>query len=231
MHHMKVIVVLLALGTAVPAKAQALQQDRLVEMQGMAAALGVKCDYCHAPGRDAAPPATAAGKPRQDVAREMMAMTRALNDTVVAATGKPAADAVRVQCVTCHRGVPIPRQLADIIWQTALQQGADGAVAQYRSLRAQFYGKQAYDFSEESLFTVAERLAQGRPAAAIALMEMNLELYPSSVRSYAILARAQARQQDGAGAITSLRKALEIDPENGALKGQLLQLERQYERR
>lgn len=207
------------------------QQAPLPDMQQIAAALGVRCEYCHGQGREAPRPATASGRSRLDVAREMIAMTRALSVTVAAAAGKDATQAVRVQCVTCHRGVPIPRQLADIVWQTAVQQGADAAVAQYRELRAQFYGRQAYDFGEESLFAVGERLAQARPPAAVALMQMNLEFYPRSARSYAILARAQARQQDGAAAIASLRKALEIEPENGTIRGQLLQLERQFERR
>jgi len=205
--------------------------DRLLEMQAIAAALGVRCDYCHAAGHDAPRPVTAAGRPRQDVALEMMAMTRALNDAVVKATGKAAADTVRVQCVTCHRGVPIPRQLPDIIWQTALQQGAGAAVKQYRDLRAQFYGRGSYDFGEDSILMVAERLADAQPAIAIALMEMNLEFYPKSVRSHIVLAQAQARHQEGAAAIATLRKALEIEPENGTVKGRLLQLERQFERR
>lgn len=224
------VVVLMSMVSARQGVQPPATQDRLLEMQAIAAALGVRCDYCHAAGRDAPRPVTAAGKPRQDVALEMMAMTRALNGTVPQATGKAAADTVRVQCVTCHRGVPIPRQLADIIWQTALQHGGDAAVKQYRDLRAQFFGRGSYDFGEESILLVAERLANARPAAAIGLMEMNLEFYPKSVRSYVILAQAQARQQDGAAAIASLRKALEIEPENGTVKGRLLQLERQYQR-
>jgi Tfp pilus assembly protein PilF len=135
-----------------------------------------------------------------------------------------------VQCVTCHRGVPIPRQLPDIIWQTALEHGGEAAVKQYRDLRAQFYGRSSYDFGEDSIVLVAERLANARPAVAIALMAMNLEFHPKSAPSYVVLAQAQARQQDGAAAIASLRKALEIEPENGTVKGRLLQLERQYQR-
>ena len=223
-------VVLIVLFAGVVRAQQPETQDRLLEMQAIAAALGVRCDYCHAAARDAPRPVTAAGKPRQDVALEMRAMTRALNDSIVKATGKAAADTVRVQCVTCHRGVPIPRQLPDIIWQTALQQGGEAAVQQYRDLRTQFYGRGSYDFGEDSILLVAERLASARPAVAIALMEMNLEFYPKSVRSYVILAQAQARQQDGAAAIASLRKAIEIEPENGTVKGRLLQLERQYQR-
>ena len=56
-------------------------------MQAVAAALGVTCEYCHAP-RGEAPKLTANGKPRLDVGREMIAMTASLNATVQAAAGK-----------------------------------------------------------------------------------------------------------------------------------------------
>ena len=62
-------------------------------MQVIASSLGVSCNYCHA--RRGGPPAvTASGKSRQDVAREMIAMTRALNATVQTAAGKPANETV-----------------------------------------------------------------------------------------------------------------------------------------
>ncbi len=94
----------LILATASAAIAQ--QQDRLLDMQLIASSLGVACTYCHA-GRGAPPAVTASGKSRQEVAREMIAMTRALNATVQTAAGKPANETVPVGCITCHRGVPI----------------------------------------------------------------------------------------------------------------------------
>ena len=73
-------------------------------MQLVADSLGVDCEYCHDAGA-----VTAAGKPRRDVAREMIAMTTELNARVQAASGKTATDAVRVDCSTCHHGVPVPK--------------------------------------------------------------------------------------------------------------------------
>ena len=96
-------------------------------MPAVAAALGVTCDYCHA-GRGAAPKVTANGKPRLDVAREMIAMTHALNATVQTAAGKTAREAAGVTCATCHRGVAIPRPLAEILMLTGVREGADAAV-------------------------------------------------------------------------------------------------------
>lgn len=216
----------LFLVTACSVSAQ--QTDRLLDMQLIASSLGVQCTYCHA-GRGAPPALTASGKSRQEVAREMIAMTRALNTQVQAATGKPANETVPVGCVTCHRGVPIPRQLTDVLWTTTLRQGGDAAAAQYRELRQQFYGRQAYDFGEDTLVTIASRIGQARPEDAITLMELNLEFFPRSVRSLVTLAVAQSRR-DLPAAVATLKKVLEFEPENGEVKGRLYQLEQLLER-
>ena len=212
--------------TANVALAQA--PERLPDMQVIASSLGVACTYCHA-GRGAPPAVTASGKSRQEVAREMIAMTRALNASVQAAAGKPANETVQVGCITCHRGVPIPRQLTDVLWTTTVRQGGEAAAAQYRELRGQFYGKQAYDFGEETLVTIAMRIGQARPEEAITLMQLNLEFFPKSVRSHVQLAIAQSRQ-DMPAAVATLKKVLEFDPENGEVKGRLYQLEQVLER-
>jgi hypothetical protein len=93
-----------------------------VDMQLVAESLGVQCEYCHGPGQ-----VTAAGKPRIEVAREMIAMTSELNARVQVASGKPPAEAVRVDCSTCHHGVPVPRPLRDLVLDAAVRQGPDAA--------------------------------------------------------------------------------------------------------
>ena len=188
-------------------------------MQAIADALGVECTYCHAPKA-----VTATGKLRLEVAREMIAMTADANARVAAATAT--GDGTRVSCVTCHRGVPVPRQLRDMILETAVQQGPEAAVSQYRDLRARYFGGQAYDFSETTLLAVAERLAQGRPAAAIAIADLNLEFHPRSWRSYLTKGIAQSRRLETTpDALGSFRKALEIDPGNGVVEGWIFQTE------
>src|SRR3954469_13741132 len=150
-----------------------------IDMQLVAESLGVQCEYCHGPGQ-----ATAAGKPRLEVAREMIAMTSDLNARVQVASGKRAAESVRVDCSTCHHGVPVPRPLRDLVLDAAVRQGPDAAATLYRDLRAKYYGSQSSDFSEQTLLTVADRLAQSRPDAAIALANVTLEFYPKSWRSF-----------------------------------------------
>jgi len=203
----------------------------LPDMQRVAAALGVTCDYCHAGrGGSTSPAVTSTGKPRLAVAREMIDMTAALNTSIQAATGKPANENVAVQCITCHRGVSIPRPLTDILLQTALRQGPDAAVTQYREIRDRHYGRQAYDFGEETILNAVRRLSAARPEAAVALAQLNLEFFPKSVNSLVALAIAQSRDNDEA-AIVTLKRALEIEPENGELKGRLFQLEEVVARR
>jgi tetratricopeptide (TPR) repeat protein len=199
--------------------------DPAQNMQAIAQGLGVNCQYCHVAARGSGTP-----EPKKDIARQMIAMTGDLNAKIQEITGKPATEATRIQCVTCHRGVPIPKQLTEIILRTLSESGAAAAVAQYRELRNQFYGRQSYDFGEETLLTVAQQVTQRKPDDAIALLKLNLEFYPKSSRGLSALAFAYTRKLDDASAIATLEKALELDPDNGVVKGQLEQL-KSYQRR
>jgi hypothetical protein len=201
----------------------------LPDMQAVAAALGVTCDYCHA-GRGAEPKLTATGKPRLDVGREMIAMTASLNATVQSATGKTAREAAIVTCATCHRGVTIPRPLGDILLITGVREGVDAAIKQYRDLRSRYYARGSYDFGEETLLNVARRIANARPELAIPLADLNLEFFPKSVNTLVTKAIAQSVHDDEA-AVATLKQALEIDPENGEIKGRLYQIEEMLTRR
>ncbi len=197
-----------------------------IDMQEVAQALGVKCAYCHAGmGRGAAQTGAEQKAPtRVEIGRAMIAMTRDINEKILAATGKPPTEATRVTCITCHRGVAIPGQLSDIVARTAVEKNPDAAVAQYRELRAQYYGRQSYDFGEETLLTSAQRVVRVKPASSIPLLRLNLEYYPKSVRSYLQIAFAYTRSLDDESAIAALEQALEIEPDNGVVEGQLEQL-------
>jgi hypothetical protein len=216
------------------------QPQLLQTMQGFAQALGVQCGYCHvsapapeggrgaAGGRgrgQAAPPQfnfPSDEKPTKKVAREMMTMVRDLNARVPAAVGKAANAAVSVQCITCHRGVATPRQLADVLSQTAMEKGTPAALAQYKELRKQYFGAQAYDFSETTLVTFAQRATA--PEDQAAWLRLNLEYFPFSSRTFAALAQVQQKQNDKDGALKSLTRAVELDPQNAQIKRQLDQL-------
>jgi tetratricopeptide (TPR) repeat protein len=221
------------------------QAELLQVMQNFTQALGVQCGYCHVPAPAAAPARGAQGgrggrggpapfdfpsddKPQKKAARDMLLMVRDINPRVAAAVGKPADATARVGCVTCHRGVAIPKQLADVLDQTTLEKGTPASVAQYKDLRKQYFGAQAYDFTEGSLVTYAGRATQAnKPDDAISWLQLNLEYYPASSRTYAALSQAQQRKNDKEAAIKSLEKAVELDPQNAQFKRQLDQLKAQ----
>jgi tetratricopeptide (TPR) repeat protein len=211
--------------TASLAPAQTINPAQPMNMEDVSKALGVHCDYCHS-----APRGSAQKEPKKDIALAMMAMTRELNAKVQEATGKPAKDAARVECVTCHRGVPIPQPLSAIVLRTVVDKGGAAAAEKYRDLRKQYYGRDTYDFSEDALLEIVQRVVQGRPDDAIVLLRMNLEFHPESAKTYALLGFAYTRKVDDTSAISNLQKSIELDPTDAMVRGRLEQLE-EYRRR
>ena len=77
-------------------------------MRGFTAALGVRCDHCHAREGDELAFASDAN-PHKDVARGMMRMTWQINTEILPAIdGLHDAEGTRVTCATCHRGATRP---------------------------------------------------------------------------------------------------------------------------
>ncbi len=158
-------------------------------------------------------------------ARLMMAMTNDINARLASSLKKPAAEVTRVQCATCHRGVTIPAQLADLLRQTMLGKGEGAAVAQYRELRQQYLDVGAYDFRESTLLDLGrESLATRKPDDALAWLQLNVEFYPQSSVSYVELARAHLAKRDRDSAVADLTKALAVDPANADAKRELSRL-------
>ncbi len=201
-------------------------QQILPVMQNFNAALGVNCGYCHVFD---GPPIT---NPKNDFAsddketkkkaRVMLALARDVNMKLQSELGKPAAELTNVQCVTCHRGVAIPKQLVTIMMETTGKEGVNKAVAQYNDLRKQYYGAQAYDFSDATLFNAAtQSLAANKPDDAIAFAQTNLSYHANSARSYQVMSQAFQRKNDKEHAIQALEKAVDLDPMNQGFKNQL----------
>jgi hypothetical protein len=215
-----------AQGAAAPVPAKNLQvlpkewttAQVLPVMRTIAAALGTECGHCHvwtaagAPGNDF--PADV--KPEKAKARVMLRMVMDINKTITTEftkLGKPANEIVQVQCVTCHRGQIIPKQLVDIIADTAAQSNAAGAVAKYRDLRKEFYGSQSYDFSDTTLFDAATRaIAASKFDDAVLYAQTNLEFNPKSARSHQVMSQAYQRKGDMPNAIAEMEKAAAMDP-------------------
>lgn len=181
-------------------------------MQGFTQALGVRCEHCHIDeGRGGRQDYPADDKAPKAAARLMMRMTMDVNDKLK--NGLTNGHGVQVQCVTCHRGVTIPKQLADVVADTAAAKGVPAAAEQYRDLRKRYYGASAYDFSENTLITLALRSRQAQPDEALQWLQLNVEANPKSARSYVIMAQIQNQKGDKDAAIKSVEKAIEIDPE------------------
>lgn len=74
-------------------------QQVLRSMNGMGRSLGVSCRHCHIENHWAEE-----DKQAKHVARNMMRMTAALNDSLIPSYQWPRDDKPRVSCFTCHRG-------------------------------------------------------------------------------------------------------------------------------
>jgi tetratricopeptide (TPR) repeat protein len=183
-------------------------------MQNFTAALGVGCNFCHdlKPGQ---PPDFASDeKKEKDMARAMMKIATDLNAQLPKALGMEPKDTTRVQCITCHRGVPEPKQIGEILTKTAAEKGFPAAAAQYDELKMKYYGAQAYDFTDRGLIATATPLIQSRTDEAIQFLNLGLQKFPQSAPTYVALAQAQEAKKDTKAAMASLEKALQIDPKN-----------------
>ena len=195
----------------------------LQHMQAIAASLGVQCNYCHVmEGRGGRTDMAADDKATKKAARGMMLLAREINSKLPESIGKAPEATTRVGCATCHRGVPIPKQITDVVTDAASAGGAAAGLAKYRELREKFYGGQSYDFSENGLLATAQRaIAANKPDDALAYLQANVDYYPKSARSYLAMSQAHLAKQDRAGAIKDLEKALDLDPNNAQAKTQL----------
>lgn len=195
-------------------------------MQAFTAGLGVGCEHCHVEKPGAPPDFAADDKVEKQKAREMMKITTGLNAQLAKQIGTPGSELTRVGCITCHRGVPVPRQLSEILGKTSADKGFAAAATQYKELKAKYYGAQAYDFSETGLIATAQPLIATRTDDAIQFLQLNLESFPKSARTYVTLAQAQVARKDTAAAIASLEKAIELDPNSNAARRMLQQLKK-----
>ncbi|HEU4628967.1 MAG TPA: c-type cytochrome [Gemmatimonadaceae bacterium] len=201
-------------------------------MRGFTQALGVRCQYCHVP---AATPGD--GQERLDfalddkqtkrTARFMLRMVDSLNRAVLPTLATRHDPPVRIACVTCHRGSPLPQTLDVVLAETIDRAGVDSAVARYRELRENMVSGR-YDFRETTLNELAARLADGgRTAEAIRMLQMNQEFYPNSAAIDVALGDVYRQRGERDQAIAHYRAALVKQPENRQAQRRLDELQRE----
>jgi len=175
------------------------RQELTQRMREFSLALGVRCQYCHAGGNGV----TFEGvsfpsdeKPAKVKARAMLRMVEQINSVQLAQLSSRAEPRVTVDCATCHRGVAIPKSLQTTLFEIAQAQGAPTAIEKYRQLRRDALLGQ-YNFGEWEINELARRLTEaGDVKSALAILEMNLEFYPSSAELPRLIAAAK-KQLEG----------------------------------
>ena len=180
-------------------------------------ALGVKCTYCHEmtiPGDFRSIDFASDAIDKKETARRMFTMVKDLNaGPLPKAVGE---DDAHVSCVTCHRGLPNPATLDQVMLHEVKKDGIGAAVQKYRELREQYYGSGSYDFGPESLDPAIQTLA-GDPDgldAAKGLVDLDVEMFPDNADIRVMLAQVLMMKGDQAGAEAAVDEALKLDPEN-----------------
>ncbi|MEX2151965.1 MAG: c-type cytochrome [Gemmatimonadaceae bacterium] len=193
-------------------------------MRNFTSALGVRCQFCHV-GEEGLPlerfDFASDEKRNKLVARQMMRMAQEINrrlDTIPQ-RGSPA---LPVTCATCHRGISRPIPLFTAIAEAAVAVNADSAIRAYRALRARYFGRDAYDFSESALNIAAFRVGRaGKSDDALALLRLNEEMFPNSSGMYVFKGNIHLMKGDTATAATAFREALRRDSANSEARGRL----------
>lgn len=185
-------------------------------MRGFTRALGVRCAFCHV-ARDTAELASydfaSDDKAAKRKARVMLGMAADINHKYLTKLPERVTPPASVTCVTCHRGVSVPRPIEQVVTAAYAAGGADSAEATYRALRQRYYGRSAYDFGETPLAEVAGELrSQGKLADAVRLYVLNTTFLPTSAFAHRQAAAGYLAAGDTVQAISYFEKALTIEP-------------------
>lgn len=194
------------------------QRTLINYMRSFAIGLGVRCTFCHV-GEEGQPLSTydfaADDKETKLRARVMLRMVQAINEDHLTEIENHD-ESTEVTCATCHRGLSTPRMLEDQLALTYNEAGIDSTVAQYRSIREQYYGTYSYDFTESVLNTLAGTVSNASNDTALddamTVLQLNQEFFPRSAQIHFLMGEVNMGQDDTEAAIEHYRAALEIFP-------------------
>ncbi len=236
-HLVPLMVILLARAASgqIPEKFENLQvlprdvpRAQLVQrMREFSFALGVRCEHCHAEASPGVTNRYASDALRaKQQARGMMRMLSAINGTLLTQLPSHATPAVTVDCVTCHRGLALPKTLQTTLLEVATDKGGAAAVERYRELRKTEMGTGRFDFGEWEINELARRLTEGgRTDAAMSVLEMNAEFYPRSASIDVMLGDLHRTRGEIEKALTRYRAALKKAPDHEGARRWLKELE------
>ena len=186
-------------------------------MREFAGALGVRCNHCHVgenvmtlEGFDWSSDA----KETKQVARGMIKMIAEINGKLLPGTGR--SEAGPIGCITCHRGLEVPRTLKAVLREVVEAEGVDAAIERYKELREEYHGRGAYDFGLPTLSATAEWLARQKKdvAGALTIQKLNAELNPDNPNVYFLLGQLYAASGDKNLAVATFEHLLELQPDN-----------------
>ncbi len=205
-----------------------ISDDSLLAVMGsFTRALGVRCVHCHVARNGTRPTAEEFAldeKPAKAIARGMLLMVREINDRHLSSWAFSVPARYRVTCATCHRGILRPRPIYIVLTDAYEAHGLRETERLYRSLRAEHFGSDAYDFGDVPLPTLAERIATNptRLADGLSLMRLNLEFHPSSWFTWQQMGQLHLSAGDTVAAREAFMRGLAINPSRTFLR-ELLQ--------
>ena len=145
----------------------------------------------------------------------MIQLVRDINENIGKLFPDSEEPLVTVTCATCHRGQAKPEMIEDVVLQTLHDEGLDQSVTKFRELRERYYGSYTFDFSERVLMGIAEDLGgRNELDAAMIFVNLNLEYFPQSSRTYVLRAQVLTEQGDIDAARSDYETALEMEPES-----------------
>jgi hypothetical protein len=206
-------------------------RDALVQrMREFSFALGVRCQYCHAGGDGVSLEGVNFGsddKIPKRKARAMLRMVDQINGPILGGLSPRVEPRVTVDCVTCHRGLPLPKTLQTTLLEIVNKDGAAAATARYRELRTNQTLTGRWNFSEWEINELARKLRDaGNVDAAIAILEMNGEFYPKSPDIDFHLGEMHLARGERDKALVRYRAALEKAPNYTPAKMRIAEIDK-----
>ncbi len=189
--------------------------ELMSNMRDFSFALDVNCQFCHVGGDGVTLEGVdfaSDGSPNKRKARFMLGMMRGLNSQLDSDMPDRRDPQVRLECKSCHGGLPRPTSLAFTLRHTIDEFGADSLNTVYDRLRQSAeLGK--YNFGEWEVTGLAEALfGEDRMDDAVAVFELNARYYPDSPSIQLNLGRLMERQGTPEQAIQYYERVLELVP-------------------